>query len=140
MHTPLWFTIVGFHTLVVFLFVAAFLIYFFPRRLYHILALFIGLLVAFIDQQVGDPQFPALLLLAFGLFLGAMQPVQPWRWALLISVWVPLVSMLRILIEERTAAFINEGVFALIALVPAFLGAYAGKMISSHQQSVSSSS
>ena len=136
MRTPLWFTMVGFHALVVFLIVAAILIYRFPRRLYYVLALFIGLLIAFIDRQVSEPQLPALLLLAFGFFLGAMQPARPWRWALIISIWVPLVSIAAAVGSAQ--AFGKEGMPALIALVPAFFGAYAGSFIGSHHRQIPS--
>jgi hypothetical protein len=136
MHAPLWFTIIGFHTLVVFLLVAASLLYLFPQRLHHVFAVFIGLLVAFVDQEVSEPQLPALLLLAFGFFLGAMQPARPWRWALLISIWVPLGGLLRIVIETRTDALVRDGAPAIIALIPAFVAAYAGKFIATSPRKV----
>lgn len=140
MHTQLWFTIIGFHTLVVYLPIAGLVLYLRPQLLHHILALFLGLLIAFIDQQGDDPQLTVLLLLTFGLFLGMLQHAKPWRWALLISVLVPLTSVLRVAVEKRADAFVGQGVFAMITLVPAYVGVYAGRMIHSAKRGASSPS
>ncbi len=140
MHTQLWFTIIGFHTLVVYLPIAGFVLYLRPQLLHHVLALFLGLLTAFIDQQGDDPQFTVLLLLTFGLFLGVLKPEKPWRWALLISIWVPMTSMLRVVVDARADAFVRHGVIAMIALIPACIGVYAGRMIHSAKRGTPSPS
>jgi hypothetical protein len=46
---------------------------------------------------------------------GAARPSRPWRWALAVGLWVPVLGLV-----------IRHNPGALIALVPAVLGAYAG--------------
>jgi hypothetical protein len=126
MHQLLLYTIIPFHLLVVFLLVAMFLLSKRPQLWYHLLALFTGLVVGFIDLHSDEIQLPALLLLAFGFFLGFAQPKNAWRWALYLGIWVPIFGNLRIFIEGTPDKLISEGLGSLLALLPAFLGVYAG--------------
>ncbi len=100
MHNSILVTIVGFHTLVLYLPVAALILYIRPKAWHYLLTLFLGLLIAFIDLQTDEVQLPALLLLTFGFFLGFAESARPWRWAAILGVWVPLIHFLRIINEN----------------------------------------
>jgi hypothetical protein len=131
MQSQLMFNIIGFHTLALYLPVAALVLYLRPAMVHHIMALFLGLLTAFIDHHGDEVTFTVLLLLSFGFFLGFSQPSRVWRWAVLISLWVPITAILMIFVEGRNAVFLKDGIASGIALVPAFVGAYGGLFIHS---------
>ena len=122
----LWFTVIGFHTLVAFLPISLFVLYKWPQTWQYLLAVFLGLLIAFLDHQSDDPQLAVLLLLVFGVFLGFAQPEGSWRWAMLLGAWLPLLQFLTILVEGKYNAIVNEGLYSFFALLPAFLGTYIG--------------
>ncbi|HEY6708145.1 MAG TPA: hypothetical protein VJB61_11200, partial [Actinomycetota bacterium] len=46
---------------------------------------------------------------------GAARPSRPWLWALAVGLWIPALGII-----------LRHNPTALIALVPAFLGAFAG--------------
>ena len=79
MSQQLWFTVIAFHTIVLFLPFSMMILYRRPKSWNSIFALFLGLVVAFIDLQTDEVQFPSLLLLAFGFFLGFAQPKRAWE-------------------------------------------------------------
>ena len=129
MHNSILVTIVGFHTLVLYLPVAALILYIRPQAWHYLLTLFLGLLIAFIDLQTDEVQLPALLLLTFGFFLGFAQSTSAWRWAVILGVWVPLIQFFRIIIEGGWERILTEGVGSLLTLAFAFIGTYAGVAI-----------
>ena len=131
MDTSILKTVIGFHTLVIFLPVAALILYIWPQAWHYLLTLFLGLLIAFIDLQTDEVQFPALLLLTFGFFFGFAESRGAWRWAVILGVCLPLAHLLRIVIEGDGERVVTEGAGSLLALVFAFLGTYAGVAIRS---------
>ncbi len=130
MNTPLA-TMLEFYLLAAFLPLAAILLLKWPQNWQQILAVFVGLLIAFIDQQANGVHLTVLLLLAFGLLLGFGDPAHPWRLVLIIASWIPLAQMLRLLIERRFGSFLSEGLASFFALVPASAGAFVGVKIRS---------
>jgi hypothetical protein len=80
-------------------------------------ALVLGLALALVDSSPGwdDTGVSAgVLLVAAGLF-GAARPSRAWLWALALGLWIPVLGIA-----------VRGNLAALIALVPAFLGAFAG--------------
>jgi hypothetical protein len=80
-------------------------------------ALVLGLAVALVDSSPGwdDTGVSAgVLLVVAGLF-GAARPSRAWLWALALGLWTPVLGIA-----------VRGNLAALIALVPAFLGAFAG--------------
>ena len=61
------------------------------------IAIVLGLAVAFVDLAApfGDDssKLTLLLLIAFSGVLAFVQPKRPWRWGILIGIWLPLVSL-----------------------------------------------
>lgn len=88
-----------------------------PHKALLFVAVGVGVLIAYVDSRPGwdDAGVTALAVLAGCGLLGLAAPARPWLWALAVGVWVPLVGIL----GAR-----NYG--ALLALVFAFAGAYAG--------------
>ena len=126
MDNRILFTVIGFHSLVVFLPVSVILLYKWPETWHHLMALFLGFLIGFLDFNSDDPQFAALLLLVFGLFLGFAQSQRVWRWALLLGMWIPIFQFFKIAVEGAGHAVLSEGIFSLMVFVPACIGTYGG--------------
>lgn len=122
------FTVIIFNLMILFLPVAAFLLFKWPRLWHLLLALHLGLLVGLTDLRTDDPQLPALLLITFGLFLGFAQPRAAWRWALVLGLWIPVLGLI-----ARTAGVTNaqlsDVLVSLVGLVPALVGVYAGVFV-----------
>ena len=86
-------------------------------------ALILGLLIALVDTSPGwdDTGITAMALLASCGLLGAVEPARPWRWALLVGLWIPAINV------ARHHSF--GSVLALaFCLVGAYLGALAGRL------------
>src|SRR3970040_508849 len=122
------FTVVTFNLMILFLPVAAFLLFKWPRLWHLLLALYLGLLVGLTDLRTDDPQLPALLLITFGLFLGFSQPTAAGRGALVLGLWIPFLGLIARAAGVTNAQF-SDVLFSLVALVPALIGAYAGVLV-----------
>ena len=129
MHHQVWFTVLWFNSLVLFLPISMLLLYKWPNLWHLLLSLFLGILTGIFDLRTDEIQFPALLLLVFGFFLGFSQPKSAWRQALMLGIWVPTFEMARIVMEGSMDKFISEGIGSLLALVFAFAGSYAGTLL-----------
>lgn len=124
------FTVVMFNSLVLFVPVAMFLLNMRPQLWHYLLALFLGLVIGWIDLRAVEVQPTVLLLLVFGLFLGFAQPRHAWRWALLLAVWIPLGGFVALVVGLRTPAPVEPTALAsFIAFIPAFIGTYAGVLV-----------
>jgi hypothetical protein len=86
-----------------------------------IISLFIagllGILAAWIDSRPNwdDTGISVVLILAIAALCGFMAGQKPWLLALASGIWIPLAGI----------AF-TQNFGSLLALIPAFLGAYAG--------------
>ena len=92
------------------------------RRMRHKLllipvALLLGLLIALVDSSPGwdDTGISALALAGSCALLGAVEPARPWRWALLVGLWIPLLGVV-----------VSRNYGSLLALAFSFAGAYLG--------------
>lgn len=80
-------------------------------------AIILGLAIMWVDSSPGwdDTGIIAeVILLTCALFAG-VSPARAWHWALAVGVWIPLHGL-----------FGTHNYGSLLALVPAFLGAYLG--------------
>src|SRR5262249_37372492 len=77
----------------------------------------IGLVIAYIDSRPNwdDTGITALMLFAASFMLAFINPMLPLLWAICVGVWIPIMGI---------ALHQNYG--CLLALVFAFIGAYAG--------------
>lgn len=92
-----------------------------------IFAILLGICVGTISVLADDLLFTALLVLASTMLLGALRPDKPWRWTLLVALFVPLVQLLAFLWmkEKPYRAQVYE---SCLALLPGVVGAYAGAL------------
>ena len=89
-----------------------------------LLAIIFAAAVVVLELWVGEIALTALLLFAATITLGSAVPRHAWRWGLL-GLMVPLAHSLARLFPAWPEAGFNRFWLAL-ALVPAFVGAYAG--------------
>jgi hypothetical protein len=129
MPVKLLFTIVGFNLLVVIFLVGVVVVYFRPNQFGMMAALFLGWLTGFINLSTSEAQFPVLLLLAFGFFLGFTTPKNVWKQAIVLGLFVPLSQFIWIEVMHQNELFFSDGVGSLISFLPAFGGVYLGKFI-----------
>ncbi|MBA3422954.1 MAG: hypothetical protein H0U04_00125 [Rubrobacter sp.] len=82
-------------------------------------ALVLGLLIALVDTSPGwdDTGVTAAAVFACCGLLGAIHPMRPWLWALVVGLWIPALGIAQ-----------DWNYASLLALVVALAGAYAGKL------------
>jgi len=92
---------------------------------YYLLAALSGVLAAWVDIKVGDLLLTAMVVLAANMLLGILRPRKPWRWVLLVGVFVPAVEWLAyfFLSQKPERAQIYE---SFLAFVPGIAGAFGG--------------
>ena len=91
------------------------------------LAVMSGALAGWLDIKVGDLLLTAMVVLAANILLGILSPRRPWRWVLLVGVFVPVVEWLAyfFLSQKPDRAQIYE---SFLAFVPGIAGAFGGAM------------
>ncbi len=94
---------------------------------YYLLAAMLGALAGWLDIKVGDLLLTAMAVLAANMLLGILRPRRPWRWVLLVGVFVPVVEWLAyfFLTQKPERAQVYE---SFLAFVPGIAGAYGGAM------------
>ena len=127
MSSQILFTVIVFDALVLFLPVAAILLWLKADLWLPLLTMFLGVIIGLSDLR-SDVQLTALLLLTFGFFAGYAKPNYAWLWALLLGIWVPLAEFTALAIGLKLS-YRPDILASAVALVPAFVGAYAGVFI-----------
>ncbi|MGD0793797.1 MAG: hypothetical protein ABR920_18690 [Terriglobales bacterium] len=94
---------------------------------YYLLAAMSGALAGWLDIKVGDLLLTAMVVLAACMLLGILSPRKPWRWVLLVGVFVPVVEGLAyfFLSQKPERAQIYE---SFLAFVPGIAGAFGGSI------------
>lgn len=94
---------------------------------YYALAAVLGAFAGWVDIKVSDLLLTAMVVLASNMLLGFLRPRRPWRWVLLIGVFVPLVDWIAyyVLSQKPDRAEIYE---SFLAFVPGIAGAYGGSV------------
>jgi hypothetical protein len=94
---------------------------------YYLLAVVSGAAGGWLDIKVGDLLLTAMVVLAANMLLGFLSPRRPWRWVVLVGVFVPVVEWLAyfFLSEKPERAQIYE---SFLAFVPGIAGAFGGSI------------
>jgi hypothetical protein len=94
---------------------------------YYLLAALSGALAGWLDIKVGDLLLTAMVVLAACMLFGILSPRKPWRWVLLVGVFVPAMEWLAyfFLSQKPQRAQIYE---SFLAFVPGIAGAFGGAM------------
>ena len=129
MHNQIISTAIQFNLLILLLPLSMAILFFKPNLRHEVLAIFLGILVAYIDQPVNEVQLPVFLILAFGFFIGFSETKRPWMFSLLFGIWVPLFQITKITLLQTWDVFIPEGLGSLLALMFTFAGVYSGVLL-----------
>jgi hypothetical protein len=94
---------------------------------YYLLAVLSGVLAGWLDIKVGDLLLTAMAVLSANMLLGFLSPRKPWRWVVLVGVFVPIVEWLAyyFLSQKPERAQIYE---SFLAFVPGIAGAFGGSV------------
>ncbi len=94
---------------------------------YYVVAALCGSLAGWADIKVGDLLFTAMIVLASCMVLGYLRPRRPWRWVLIVGVFIPIVEWLAyfFLSQKPDRAQIYE---SFLAFMPGIAGAFGGAM------------
>jgi len=80
-----------------------------------------------VDFNNDEPQAAVLVILVWTVLLGMLLPKRAWLWAIILGLGVPAVYLAARAMGFQPASPPSPSWYAsLIALIPAFIGAYAG--------------
>jgi ABC-type multidrug transport system permease subunit len=95
---------------------------------FYLLAAVAGMGTGWVDVAVNDLLFTALLVLVACMFLGLVRPHWPWRWVVVMGMFVPLSELAAYLIltVKPTRAQVYG---SFLASLPGIAGAYGGSLM-----------
>ncbi len=94
-----------------------------------VLALLGALLAGWIDFNNDEPQAAVLVILVVTFILGFLLPGRAWLWAIIVALGLPTVYLLATAQGYRPTSPPSPAWYAsLLALIPAFIGAYLGAL------------
>jgi hypothetical protein len=95
--------------------------------IYYVLAALSGALAGWVDIKVGDLLLTAMVVLAANMLLGFLSPGRPWRWVIIVGVFVPVVEWLAyfFLTQKPERAQVYE---SFLAFLPGIAGAFGGSV------------
>src|SRR5580658_8737716 len=95
---------------------------------FYVLAAVAGVGTGWIDVTVNDLLFTALLVLMACMLLGLLRPRWPWRWVVIVGMFIPLTELAAYLIltVKPTRAQVYG---SFLASLPGIAGAYGGSLM-----------
>lgn len=94
-----------------------------------LLALSGGIIAGWVDFNNDEPQAAVLVILTVTFLLGLMLPRKAWLWAIFVAVCLPGVYLFERSLDYQPVSPPSPSWYAsLLALIPAFIGAYAGAL------------
>lgn len=94
---------------------------------FYLLAAAAGALAGWVDIKLDDLLFTALLVMVPCMVLAFLRPQKPWRWAVLVGIFVPFVELLAFLffkVRPRQAQVYQS----FLALLPSLVASYGGAL------------
>jgi ABC-type multidrug transport system permease subunit len=94
----------------------------------YILAALCGIASGVADVAVNDLLFTALFVLASCMLLGLLRRRWPWRWVVMVGIFVPLTELVayEVLTVKPTRAQVYG---SFLAFLPGIAGAYGGSIM-----------
>ncbi len=91
----------------------------------YVFGVLLGLCAGWLDVKIGDLLLTALFVLISTMLLGALRPEKPWRWTLLVAIFVPVVQLAAYLLSTQKPyrAQIYE---SFLGFLTGIAGAYGG--------------
>jgi ABC-type multidrug transport system permease subunit len=97
---------------------------------FYLLAALAGIGAGWADVAVDDLLFTALLVLAACMLMGVLRPRWPWRWVIVVGIFIPLTELAAYLVlaVKPTRAQVYG---SFLAALPGIAGAYGGSVVRS---------
>ena len=94
----------------------------------YALGIALGISAGILDLEIGDLLLTALFVLCATMLLGVLRPERPWRWTVLVAVFVPVLHLLAyvFLTQKPDRAHIYE---SLLGLITGIAGSYGGAFL-----------
>ena len=93
----------------------------------YVLAALAGMVTGWIDVTINDLLFTALLVLMVCMALGIVRPRHPWRWVLIVGIFIPLTELAAfVILTVKPSRGQVWGSF--LAFLPGIAGAYGGSV------------
>jgi ABC-type multidrug transport system permease subunit len=94
----------------------------------YLFAALAGMVTGWIDVTVNDLLLTALLVLMACMALGIVRPRHPWRWVVIVGIFIPLTELAAfvILTVKPTRGQIWG---SFLAFLPGIAGAYGGSVV-----------
>jgi ABC-type multidrug transport system permease subunit len=95
---------------------------------FYLLAALAGMGTGWADVAVDDLLFTALLVLMACMLLGLLRPRWPWRWVVIVGIFIPLaelVAYLAFTVKPTRAQVYGS----FLAALPGIAGAYGGSLM-----------
>ena len=95
---------------------------------FYLLAALCGIGAGWADVAIDDLLFTALLVVSAGMLLGLLRPRWPWRWVVMVGIFIPLTELAAYLVltVKPTRAQIYG---SFLAFLPGIAGAYGGSFM-----------
>jgi TctA family transporter len=95
---------------------------------FYLLAALCGIGAGWADAAINDLLFTALLVLSSCMMLGLLRPRWPWRWVMMVGVFIPLTELAAyvVLTVKPTRAQVYG---SFLAFLPGIAGAYGGSLM-----------
>jgi hypothetical protein len=88
-----------------------------------------AIFAGWVDFNNDEPQAAAMLILVVTFLLGLVLPKRAWLWAIIVALGLPGVYFFALHFCYLPVSPPSPGWYAsLLALIPAFIGAYAGAL------------
>ena len=94
----------------------------------YALGVFLGICAGVLDVKIGDLLLTALFVLSSTILLGTLRPERPWRWILIVGVFVPILQGLAyaFLTQKPYPAQLYE---SCLGFLTGIAGAYGGSVL-----------
>ncbi len=94
-----------------------------------LIALLGAVFAGWVDFNNDEPQAAVLVILVITGLLGLLVPGKAWLWAIIVALGLPGMYLLLRALGLQPVSPLSPGWYAsLLALIPAFIGAYAGAL------------
>jgi len=94
----------------------------------YLLAAFCGFVTGGVNVAINDILLMALMVTASCMMLGLLRPRSPWRWVILVGVFIPLTELAAdIFLTVKPSK--SQVYASFLAFLPGIAGAYGGSFM-----------
>jgi len=95
---------------------------------FYVLAALAGIGIGRVDVALGDLPLTALLVVMASMLAGILRPVWPWRWAVVVGIFIPL-EVLQAYAFGTVKPTPAEVYGSFLTFLPGMVGAYVGAFL-----------